>query len=87
MQFQIFFYESQVEENHLQKKKKIFFFAVLLHFYDPKYLNLTKSRLFYQKSGMVPKVTLILNSKMYIVTKFQVLIFKNYKVRRGGYVE
>ena len=37
-----------------------------------------------QKSGMVPKVTLILNSKMNIITKFQVPIFKNDEVRGGG---
>ena len=35
----------------------------------------------YQKSGMVPGVTFILNSKMNI--KFQVSIFKN-DVARGG---
>ena len=33
--------------------------AVLLHFYDLKYLNLTKKQLSNQKSGMVPEVTLI----------------------------
>ena len=64
---------------HLQKKKERkkvndFFIAVLLHFYD---LNSTKSRLSNQKSGMVPEVTLIQNSKMDIVIKFQVSIFKN----------
>ena len=32
-----------------------FFIAVLLHFYDLKYLNLTKSRLSNQKSGIVLK--------------------------------
>jgi len=70
-----------------KKKKKSandFFIAVLLHFYDLKYLNLTKSRLSNQKSGMVPEVTLIQNSKINIVTKFQVSIFKNDEVRRGG---
>ena len=37
-----------------------------------------------QKSGMVPElVTLIQYSKMDIVTKFQVSIFKNDKVRGG----
>ena len=33
---------------------------------------------------MEPKVTLILNLKMNIVTKFQVFIFKNDEVRGGG---
>ena len=33
---------------------------------------------------MVPKVTLISNLKMNIVTKFQVFIFKNNEVRWGG---
>ena len=35
------------------KSANDFFIAVLLHFYDLKYLNLTKSRLSNQKSGMV----------------------------------
>ena len=56
----------------------------LLHFNDLKYIKLTKSRLSNQKSSMVLKVTLILNSKMNIVTKFQVPIFKNDEVRGGG---
>ena len=51
---------------------------------DPKYLNLTKSRLSNKKSGMVLEVTLILNSKIYVITKFKVPIFKDYKVRWGG---
>ena len=42
-----------------------------------------KSRLSNQKSGMLLKVTLILNSKINIVTKFQVPIFKNDEVRGG----
>ena len=33
---------------------------------------------------MVPKVTLISNLKMNIVTKFQVFIFKNDEIRGGG---
>ena len=33
---------------------------------------------------MVPKVILILNFKMNIVTKFQVFIIKNDEVRGGG---
>jgi len=37
-----------------------------------------------QKAGMVPEVTLIQNSKINIVTKFQVSIFKNDEVRGGG---
>jgi hypothetical protein len=55
-----------------KKKKSVndFFIDVLLHFYDLKYLNSTKSRLSNQKSGMGHKVTLSLNSKMNIVTKF-----------------
>ena len=53
-----------------KKRANDFFIAVLLYLYDPKYLNLTKSRLSDQKSGIVPEVTLILNSKMYIITKF-----------------
>ena len=58
--------------------------TVLLHFYDLNYLNLTKSRLSNQKTGMVPEVTLIPNVSMNIVTKFKVSIFKNDKVRGGG---
>ena len=46
---------------------------------------LTKSRLSNQKSGMVLKVTLILNLKMNIDTKFLAPIFKNDEVRRRGY--
>ena len=57
--------------------------ATVKHFYDLKYLNLTKSRLSNQKSGMVLEVTLIQNSTINIITKFQVSIFKNYKVRGG----
>ena len=70
----------------MQKKSvNDFFIAVLLHFYDLNYLNSTKSRLSNQKSGIVPKVTLIPNVSINIVTKFQVSIFKNYEVRGGGY--
>ena len=67
------------------KKKSVndFFIAVLLHFYDIYYLNLTKSRLSNQKSGLVPEVTLCPTVLMNIVTKFQVSIFKNDKVRGG----
>ena len=49
------------------KKKYAFFTTVLLHFHDLNYLNSTKSQLSNQMS----------NQKMYIVTKFQVSIFKN----------
>jgi hypothetical protein len=59
------------------------FLLVLLHFYDLNYLKLTKSRLSNQKLGMVPEVTLIPNVSINIVTKFQVFIFKNDKVRGG----
>ena len=64
--FTILFYESQVEllrksfvKEKNEKCANDFFIAVLLHFYDLKYLNLTKSRLSNQKSGMVLEVTLI----------------------------
>ena len=60
------------------------FILLFFYIYDLKHLNLTKSRLSNQKSGMVPEVTLIQNSKMNIVTKFQVYIFKNDDVRGGG---
>ena len=60
------------------------FIAVLLHFYDLKYINSLKNRFFNQKMGMVLKVTLILNLKIIIVFKFQVFIFKNDEVRGGG---
>jgi hypothetical protein len=53
----------------------------LLLFY---YIFMKKSRLSNKKSGMVPEVTLIQNSKINIVTKFQVSIFKNDEVRGGG---
>ena len=43
----------------MEKSAKDFFIAVLLHFYDLKYLNLTKTRLSNQKSGMVLEITLI----------------------------
>jgi hypothetical protein len=59
--FTIIFYDSQVEylikaltkEKNGKKIVNDFFIAVLLHFYDLNYLNLTKSRLSYQKSGLV----------------------------------
>ena len=57
--------------------------SFLLYFYDLNYLNLTKSKLSNQKSGLVPEVTLIPNVLMNIVTKFQVSIFKNDEVRGG----
>ena len=59
------------------------FFAVLLQFYDLKYLNLTKSRLSNKKSGMVLQVTLILNSKINIDTKFESLSLKMTKLDVG----
>ena len=68
----------------MKKSANDFFKAVLLYFYDLKYLNLTKSRLSIQKLGMVLEVTLILNSKINIITKFQVYIFKNDAVIGGG---
>ena len=68
----------------MKKNANDFFIAVLLHFYDLKYLNLTKSWLSNQKMGMVLEVTQIQNSKMNIVNKFQVSIFKNDEVRGGG---
>ena len=83
--FTILFHESQVEqlrksitkEKNGKKSTNDFFIAVLLHFYDLKYQNLTKNRLSNQNSGIVLDVTLILNSKTNIDTKFQVTIFKN----------
>ena len=74
---------SRISKKSIYKRKKNFnnlFIAVLLHFYDLNNLNSIKSWL-HQKLGMVPKVTLIQNSKMYIITKFQVSIFKNDEVR------
>ena len=67
----------------MKKRANYFFIAVLLHFYDLKYLNLTKSRLSNQNLGMVLEDSLILNSKINIVPKFQVSIFKNDEVRGG----
>ena len=61
-----------------------FFIAILLHFYDLNYLKSTKSRLSNKKLGIVPDVTLTQNSKMDIVIKFQVSIFKNTKLDKGG---
>ena len=74
--FTIIFYESQVEylrksfikEKNLKKSVNDFIIAVLLHFYDLNYLNLTKSWLSYQKSGLVPEVNLIPNVLKNIVT-------------------
>ena len=87
--FKIIFYESQEEylrkEFTKEKERKNandFFYCYLIHFYDLNYLNSTKSRLSNQKSGMVPEINF--DSKMDIVTKFQVFIFKNYEVRGGG---
>ena len=68
----------------MEKSANDLFIVVLLHFYDLKYQNLTKNQLSNQKSGMKLEVTLILNSKINIVTNFQVPIFKNDEVR-GGY--
>ena len=59
---------------------RVHYFNVMV--YD---LNSTKSWLSNQKSGMVPEVTLIQNSKMDIVNKFQVSIFKNDEVRGGKF--
>ena len=49
--------------------------AVLLFFFDLIYLNLTKSQLSNKKLGMVPEVTLILNTEHC----HQVSIIKNVK--------
>jgi hypothetical protein len=84
MQFKKKNYEYQAFTKEKKQSVNDFFIAVLLHFYDLKYINSTKSGLSNQKSSMVLKVTLILNSKMKIVTKFQVHIFKNDEVRGGG---
>ena len=74
----IFFYESQVKyfrvKISIYKRKQcsnIFFNAVLLLFYDLKYLNSTKSRLSNQNSCMGPEVTLFPISKIKIVTKLR----------------
>ena len=92
MQFsQFFFYESQLKElrKAFKKEKKNFklllTFLLLFYyfFYDLKYINSPKKRFSNKKSGIVPKVTMILNLLMNIVTKFQVFIFKNDKVRGG----
>ena len=69
---------------HLQKRKEHksandSFIAVLLLFYDIKYINSTKKRFSNKKFTMMPQVSLIPNLKMNIVTKFQALIFKNDK--------
>ena len=68
--------KALIKEKREEKNVNDFFIAVLLHFHDLNYLILTKSRLSNQKLDMVPEVTLIQNSKMDIVTKFQVYIFK-----------
>ena len=69
-----FFYESQVEElkQAFTKKKSAndCFIAVLLLFNDRKNINSTKKRFSNKKLSMMPKVTLITNLKMNIVTKF-----------------
>jgi hypothetical protein len=65
----ILFYESQVEElrKAFTKEKKQHksandpFIAVLLLFYDLKYINSIKKRISNKKLGIVPKVTLIPN--------------------------
>ena len=69
-----FFYESQEKEviKAFTTEKNII--AVLLLFYDLKYINSTKKQFSNQKSGMVFKVTFVLNLKINIVTKFQVSI-------------
>ena len=59
------------------------FLLLFYYIYDLNYLNSTNSRLSNKKSGVVPEATLIQYSKMDIVTKFQISIFKNYKVRWG----
>ena len=83
--FKIIWISSRIYKKRIYKKKiNYFFIAVLLHFYDINYQNSTKSRMSNQKSGMVPDVTLIHNSKMDIITKFKVFIFKNYEIRGGG---
>ena len=67
---------SRISKKSLYKRKKWkksvndFFIAVLLHFYDLNYLNLTTSRLSNHKSGMVPEVTLIPNVSMNIVPPY-----------------
>ena len=61
--FTILFYESQVEylrksftkEINFKKSANDFFIAVLLHFYDLKYLNLTKSLLSNQNRAWCSK--------------------------------
>ena len=63
IQFLQFFFmdlrKSFTKEKNGKKGANDFFIAVLLHFYALKNLNLTKSRLSNQKSGMVLEVTLI----------------------------
>ena len=85
--FTILFYEYQVEklrkaftkEKKQEKNANDLNYCFFLLFYNLNYLNSTKfnSRLSNQKTGLVLEVTLILNSKMNIVTKFQVPIFEN----------
>ena len=62
----IFFYISskylkKAKENRENREKNVndFFYYCLLHFYELNYLNLTKSLLSNQKTGMVPEVILI----------------------------
>ena len=73
-----------MQKEFFLKSANDFFIAVLLYFYDLKYPNLTKSQLSNKKTGMVLEVTLFQNSKINIVTKFQVSILKNDEVRGGG---
>ena len=60
-----------------------FFIAVILLFYDIKYLNSIKSRLFNQNSGMVLQLTLFSNLNINIFTRCQVSIFTNDEVKGG----
>ena len=80
MQFLQFFFMNLTKKIIYKSKKgkksvNDFFIAILLHFYDLIYLNLAKKRLSNQISGLVLEVTLILNLKINIVTKFQLPIF------------
>ena len=90
LQFFFLWISSRKTKKIIYKRKTFktsandFFIAVLLHFYDLKNLNLTKSQLSNKKSGMVLEVTKLLNSKINIIAKFQVSIFKNDEARGGG---
>ena len=59
------------------------FIVFLLLFYDLKYINSTKNRFANKKIGHGAQSNLILDLKINIVTKIQVSIFKNDKVRGG----